>query len=82
MDREAALEAGAEDVATNEDGSIEVISSFADFLNVKEALEKAGFKLSPEVASILAMVVNLGAYATAIIRAATSRDWTGPRGSG
>lgn len=41
---EAALEAGAEDVTTHDDGSIEVISSFVDFLAVKEALEKAGFK--------------------------------------
>ncbi|MDE2598805.1 MAG: YebC/PmpR family DNA-binding transcriptional regulator [Rhodocyclaceae bacterium] len=41
---EAALEAGAEDVTTNEDGSIEVISGFTEYLSVKEALEKAGFK--------------------------------------
>ncbi|MBY0339884.1 MAG: YebC/PmpR family DNA-binding transcriptional regulator, partial [Rhodocyclaceae bacterium] len=41
---EAALEAGADDVTTNEDGSIEVISGFTEFLSVKEALEKAGFK--------------------------------------
>ncbi|HEX8987561.1 MAG TPA: YebC/PmpR family DNA-binding transcriptional regulator [Rhodocyclaceae bacterium] len=40
---DAAIEAGAEDVATNDDGSIEVISSPGDFLAVKEALEKAGF---------------------------------------
>ena len=32
-------------------------------------LPALGFKLSPEVASILAMVINLGAYATEIIRA-------------
>ena len=32
-------------------------------------LPAAGVKLSPEVASIIAMVVNLGAYATEIIRA-------------
>ena len=32
-------------------------------------LPAAGFRLSPETASILAMVVNLGAYATEIIRA-------------
>ncbi|WP_271571486.1 amino acid ABC transporter permease [Bradyrhizobium sp. CCBAU 11386] len=32
-------------------------------------LPAAGFRLSPEAASILAMVVNLGAYATEIIRA-------------
>jgi YebC/PmpR family DNA-binding regulatory protein len=41
---DAAIEAGAEDVATNDDGSIEVISSPGDFLAVKDALEKAGFK--------------------------------------
>jgi polar amino acid transport system permease protein len=32
-------------------------------------LPAAGIKLSPEVASIIAMVINLGAYATEIIRA-------------
>ncbi len=32
-------------------------------------LPAAGFRLSPEIASIIAMVVNLGAYATEIIRA-------------
>jgi YebC/PmpR family DNA-binding regulatory protein len=47
---EAALEAGAEDVVTNEDGSIEVLSGQGDFLAVKEALEKAGFK--PEFAEV------------------------------
>jgi len=40
---EAALEAGAEDVVTNEDGSIEVITGPWEFSNVKDALEKAGF---------------------------------------
>jgi len=32
-------------------------------------LPAAGFKLSPEVASVITMVLNLGAYATEIIRA-------------
>jgi polar amino acid transport system permease protein len=32
-------------------------------------LPAAGVKLSPEVASVIAMVVNLGAYATEIVRA-------------
>ncbi|MCM2329287.1 MAG: YebC/PmpR family DNA-binding transcriptional regulator [Lysobacter sp.] len=41
---DAALEAGAEDVVTNEDGSIEVITGPYDFAAVKAALEKAGFK--------------------------------------
>jgi YebC/PmpR family DNA-binding regulatory protein len=41
---EAALEAGAEDVMTNDDGSIEVITGPWDFTDVKEKLEAAGFK--------------------------------------
>ncbi|MGQ2964805.1 YebC/PmpR family DNA-binding transcriptional regulator [Methylophilus sp.] len=41
---EAALEAGAEDIITDEDGSIEVITAPADFVSVKEALEAAGLK--------------------------------------
>ena len=41
---EAALEAGAEDIITDEDGSIEVITTPADFVSVKEALEAAGLK--------------------------------------
>lgn len=40
---EAALEAGAEDVVPNDDGSIEVITGPWEFTTVKEALEKAGF---------------------------------------
>ena len=41
---EAAIDAGAEDVITNEDGSIEVITAPHDFSAVKAALEKAGLK--------------------------------------
>lgn len=41
---EAALEAGADDVITNDDGSIEVITAPNDFTAVKEALEAAGLK--------------------------------------
>ena len=41
---EAAIDAGAEDVITNEDGSIEVITAPHDFSAVKTALEKAGLK--------------------------------------
>ena len=41
---EAALEAGAEDVVANEDGSIEVLTSPYEFASVKTALERAGFK--------------------------------------
>ncbi|WP_153102176.1 YebC/PmpR family DNA-binding transcriptional regulator [Paraburkholderia hayleyella] len=41
---EAALEAGAEDIVTNDDGSIEVTCPPHDFPAVKAALETAGFK--------------------------------------
>jgi YebC/PmpR family DNA-binding regulatory protein len=47
---EAAIDAGAEDVVRNEDGSVEVVCAPADFSAVKEALEKAGLK--PELAEI------------------------------
>ena len=47
---EAALEAGADDVVTNDDDSLEVVTGPYDFLAVKEALAKAGFK--PEFAEV------------------------------
>ena len=40
---EVALEAGAEDVISDEEGAIEVLTSTADFEAVKNALETAGF---------------------------------------
>ncbi|QSA95804.1 YebC/PmpR family DNA-binding transcriptional regulator [Methylococcus sp. EFPC2] len=47
---EAALEAGAEDVVGNDDGSFDVLTSPESFLAVKEALAGAG--LNPENAEI------------------------------
>ncbi len=47
---EVALEAGAEDVITGDDGSIEVLAPPHDFEAVKAALEAAGLK--PEVAEV------------------------------
>ncbi len=40
---EAALEAGAEDVISNEDGSLEIITNPDAFVSVKDKLETAGF---------------------------------------
>lgn len=40
----AALEAGADDVTTHEDGSIEVITDPYEFSVIREKIEKAGFK--------------------------------------
>ncbi|MGY0217744.1 YebC/PmpR family DNA-binding transcriptional regulator [Endozoicomonadaceae bacterium StTr2] len=39
---DAALEAGAEDIVTNDDGSIEVLTDWTEFMQVKEALEQGG----------------------------------------
>ena len=47
---EVALEAGAEDVITDEDGAIEVLTAPGDFEAVKQALVNAG--LTPDVADI------------------------------
>lgn len=41
---EIALDAGAEDVVTDEDGSIEVITPPNEFLTIKEAMEAVGLK--------------------------------------
>jgi len=47
---EVALEAGADDVITDEDGVIEVLTPYTAFEAVKNALEAAGLK--PEVAEV------------------------------
>ena len=47
---EAALEAGAEDVITGDDGAIEVLTAWPDYEAVKNALEAAGLK--PELAEV------------------------------
>ncbi len=53
---DAALEAGAEDVITDDDGAIEVLTDYADFEKVKAALEVAGFK--PEIAEVTMRAEN------------------------
>ena len=63
---EAALDAGAEDVITDEEGAIEVICAPNDFQSVKDALEKAGLK--PEVAEVT-------------MRASTDSDLSGEDGA-
>lgn len=47
---EAALDSGAEDIVTSDDGSIEVLTSPDEFINVKDALVAAGLK--PEEAEV------------------------------
>jgi len=54
---EAALEAGAEDVVTDADGSIEVICDPHDYDQVKKGLEAAGLKA--EVAEVTMKALNI-----------------------
>lgn len=58
---EAALEAGAEDVITDDDGAIEVLTAPAEFEAVKNALAQAGF--TPEVADVTMRPENTVAMA-------------------
>ncbi len=58
---DAALDAGAEDVIANADGSIEVIATPNEFMTVKDKLEKRGLKadvaevtMKPTVENVLA----------------------------
>jgi YebC/PmpR family DNA-binding regulatory protein len=53
---EVALEAGAEDVLTDDDGAVEVLCAPPDFEGVKLALEAAGLK--PEVAEVTMRAEN------------------------
>jgi len=47
---QVALDSGAEDVVTNDDGSIEVLTAVEDFAKVKAALDAA--KLVPEMSEL------------------------------
>jgi YebC/PmpR family DNA-binding regulatory protein len=53
---EVALEAGAEDVVTDDDGAVEVLCAPPDFEAVKKALDAAGLK--PEVAEVTMRAEN------------------------
>ena len=53
---EAALEAGAEDVVTHDDGSLEVITDPYEFARIRAALEKAGLKA--ELAEVTMKAAN------------------------
>ena len=53
---EIALEAGAEDVISDDDGAIEVLTAPTEFEAVKDALEAAGLK--PEIAEVTMRAEN------------------------
>ena len=58
---EATLEAGADDIFTNDDGSVELVCAPADFQRVRDALERAGLKA--ELAEITMKPANETALA-------------------
>jgi len=58
---EVALDAGADDVVTGEDGSIEVLAAPPEFERVRAALEAAGLK--PEIAEVTMRAENTIALA-------------------
>jgi YebC/PmpR family DNA-binding regulatory protein len=59
---EAALDAGADDVVTHEDGSIDVVTTAEDFTAVKDALETAGLEaVNAEVTMVASVYVDLDA---------------------
>lgn len=60
---EAGLDAGAEDVLKNDDGSVELLCAPADFPAVKAALEKAG--LTAELAEVTMKPANESSLAGA-----------------
>ena len=53
---EVALDAGAEDIVSNDDGSIEVVTAPHDFAAVKQRLDAAGFK--PEMGEVTMKAEN------------------------
>jgi YebC/PmpR family DNA-binding regulatory protein len=53
---EAALEAGAEDIVTNDDGSIDVLTEPDQFVDIREAMVAAG--LEPEQAEVTMRAAN------------------------
>ena len=54
---EVALDAGADDVMTHDDGAVEVLTPYTEFEAVKNALEAAG--LRPEIAEITMRADNM-----------------------
>lgn len=53
---EAALEAGADDIVSHDDGSFEVMTGWTEFMTVKDALEAAGFTAAAGEVAMIAEV--------------------------
>jgi len=58
---EVALESGAEDIETNDDGSVDVMTEPTDFNTVKDALVEGGFEVaSAELSMVASTYTSLG----------------------
>ena len=67
---EVALEAGAEDIASHEDGSIDVTTAWEDFSAVRAALEEAGLEIAGgEVTMVPSITVPLDAEGASAVLA-------------
>ncbi len=55
---EAALESGAEDVVTNDDGSMDVMTAWEEYLNIKETMVTAGFEPDGGEVTMQADILN------------------------
>lgn len=53
---EAAMEAGADDIVTHDDGTVDVLTSAEDYLEIKEAMIAAGFE--PENSEVTMLAEN------------------------
>lgn len=57
---EVALEAGADDLVNNDDGSVDILTPWEDFMQIKDAIEAAGFApANAEVTMLPATTVEL-----------------------
>lgn len=57
---EVALEAGADDLVNNDDGSVDILTPWEDFMQIKDAIEAAGFvPANAEVTMLPATTVEL-----------------------
>ena len=80
---EAALDAGADDVITNDDGSMDVMTTPENYLEVKDALVAAGFKPdSAEVTMQAATMTDLDAEIRITLTVICRATWHDHRSDG